>query len=184
MERIRLQDEAAFEIFISRFTPMLRTVVARVLPNNQDVSDVLEEVFLGIWKQASNFDPEKGKAASWTVTMACRRAMDRVRHRGVRARAEIRLWNSIAETKPNAAATEPQTSDAAALFGKLISALPASQKEVIHKVFYHGSTQREIAQETGIPLGTVRTRLELGIKKLRTALESMGSRRDWFSQCL
>ena len=70
MEKIQARDEAALETLMRRYQAMLRSVIGRMIANDQDVSDVLEEVFLGVWNQASNFDTQKGKAVGWIITMA------------------------------------------------------------------------------------------------------------------
>src|ERR1700733_784271 len=69
MERIRARDERALEFFIKRFRPMLRSIAGKILWNDQDIGEVVDEVFLAIWNQSANFDPSKGKAIGWIVTM-------------------------------------------------------------------------------------------------------------------
>src|ERR1700736_5182525 len=91
MGRIQRRDEEALEILMKRYQAMLRSVVGRMISNDQDVTDVLEEVFLGVWNQASNFDTQKGKAVGWIITMARRRAIDRVRRCQAYDRAEKRF---------------------------------------------------------------------------------------------
>src|ERR1700678_2521576 len=91
MERIQCRDERALEALIERFRALVRSIVDRVIPHDQDASDVVEEVFLGIWKQARNFDELKGTPIGWIITIARRRAIDRARRRQARERAELRF---------------------------------------------------------------------------------------------
>ena len=183
MQRIQAQDERALEILMKRYDAMLRSVVGRMLAIDQDVTDVVEEVFLGVWNQASNFDTAKGRPIGWIITMARRRAIDRVRRRQAYDRAEMRFRVATDTGVQHLAADDVEEqaagADAAAKFAELISKLPEAQQQVVHLAFYQGLSQREIARKTGIPLGTVKTRLELGVKKLRAAVCALGSRDEW-----
>ena len=185
MERIQERDEHALEILIKRYQAMLRSVVGRMISNDQDVTDVVEEVFLGVWNQASNFDTSKGKAIGWIITMARRRAIDRVRRCQAYNRAEMRFRVSTETGTSHFAGDdvelEAANSDTAAMFRELLSSLPPAQSAVVKMAFFRGLSQREIARETGIPLGTIKTRLELGVKKLRVAVSAIGSREEWLA---
>ena len=145
--------------------------------------DVVEEVFLGIWNQACNFNTSKGKAIGWIITMARRRAIDRVRRRQAYDRAEMRFRLSTDTGTQHLALENVEEraagSDNEKMFAELISKLPEAQQQIVHMTFYQGLSQREIARETGIPLGTIKTRLELGMKKLRVAVCALGSRDEW-----
>jgi len=183
MENIQARDERSLEILMKRFEAMLRNLVGRILAIDQDVTDVVQEVFLGIWNQASNFDVSKGKAVGWIVTIARRRAIDRVRRRQAYDRAEMRFRLSTETGTQHLAADDVEeqaaNSDYAAIFADLISKLPEAQRQVVHMTFFQGLSQREIARETGIPLGTIKTRLELGVKKLRAVVCAMGTHKEW-----
>jgi RNA polymerase sigma-70 factor (ECF subfamily) len=185
MERIQSRDEQALEILMDRYEGMLRSVVGRMLSNDQDVTDVVEEVFLGVWNQAVNFETSKGRAIGWIITMARRRAIDRVRRCQAYDRAEMRfrLANDTGTQHLAKDDVEEQaaSADNEATFSELISKLPEAQRQVVHMAFYRGLSQREIARETGIPLGTIKTRLELGVKKLRAAVCAMGTREEWLA---
>lgn len=185
MDRIQERDERALEILIKRYQAMLRSVVGRMISNDQDVTDVVEEVFLGVWNQASNFDTSKGKAIGWIITMARRRAIDRVRRCQAYNRAEMRFRVSTETGTSHFAGDdvelEAANSDTAAMFREMLSSLPPAQSAVVKMAFFRGLSQREIARETGIPLGTIKTRLELGVKKLRVAVSAIGSREEWLA---
>jgi RNA polymerase sigma-70 factor (ECF subfamily) len=179
MERIQSRDERALETLIKRYSAMLRSVVGRMIVVEQDVTDVVEEVFLGVWNQAGNFDQTKGMAIGWIITMARRRAIDRVRRLQADGRAEMRFRISTETGTSHFAANDVQKeaahSDTASVFENLLSTLPTPQCAVVRMAFYRGLSHREIACETGIPLGTIKTRIELGVKKLRAAIVAIGS---------
>ena len=185
LERIQSRDELAFETLIKRYSRMLRSVVGRMIAVEQDVTDVVEEVFLGVWNQAANFDLTKGKAIGWIITMARRRAIDRVRRLQAYGRAEMRFRISndtgTSHFAVNDVQKEAAHSDTASVFASLLLTLPPAQCAVVRMAFYGGLSHREIARKTGIPLGTVKTRLELGVKKLRAAVLAIGSREAWLT---
>jgi len=183
MKRIQQRDERALEMLIKAFTPFLRNVVGRILSNDQDVTDVVEEVFLQVWNQADHFDAEKGKAIGWIVTLARRRAIDRTRRRQAYDRAEMR-FRLASDTGYSHLASESverdaEQADTAEMISEILATLPEAQQHVVRLAFYSGLSQREISKKTGIPLGTVKTRLELGVKKLRAAICAIGTKEDW-----
>ena len=186
MEGITCRDERALEVLMKRYSPMLRSVVGRMIAGDQDVTGVIEEVFLGVWNQAANFDRAKGEAIGWIMTMARRRTIDRVRRRRAYESAAMRLRISTETGTSHFAANdvekEASDSDLASLFEKLLSALPAAQCDAVRMSYYHGLSHREISRQTGIPLGTIKTRIELGVKKLRKVFSGLGSRKEWLAE--
>src|ERR1700721_2693119 len=135
MGPIQSGDEPGLEMLMKRYQAILRSVVARLIANDQDVTDVVEEGFLGIWNQASNFDTSKGRAIGWIITMARRRAIDRVRRRQAYERAEMRFRISTDSGVQHLASEDVEqcaaSSDNAALFEKLIANLPEAQQQVV-----------------------------------------------------
>src|SRR5438445_12629287 len=120
-----------------------------------------------IWNRAGNFDPAKGKLLGWLITFARRRAIDRIRRRIAYSRAEERLRlekeNECEQSYQHGADVAASDSDRAEIFQRIIATLPQSQREALKLSFHGGLSQREIAARTGIPLGTIKTRLELGL---------------------
>jgi RNA polymerase sigma-70 factor (ECF subfamily) len=183
MARVQEQDDQAIAMLYRRHTPLLRTVIGRILNNETDVDDLLQEVFLEIWRQAGRYSEEKGKALGWIVTLARRRAIDRLRKKMAYSRAQDRLQEEVEhEPEPamhHSADKEVVASDTAEIFRNVIATLPPAQQEALKYAFYRGMSQREIAAHTGIPLGTIKTRLELAIRKVRVALTAMGGSEEW-----
>ena len=183
MGRIKSKDEQALAVLYRRHMALLRTVVSRVLNNDWDVDDLLQEVFLEIWRQAEHYCEEKGKALGWVVTLARRRAIDRVRKKQAYSRAQERYRVEL-ERDPEACScndvdSEAASSEAHEIFQHVMSNLPDAQREALVLSFYRGLSQREIAAKTGIPLGTIKTRLELAIRKVRSSILALGGRREW-----
>jgi RNA polymerase sigma-70 factor (ECF subfamily) len=183
MARIQGRDEAALTAMYRRHTPILRTVISRVVHNESDVDDLLQEVFLELWNRAQSYDETKGKVLGWLVTLARRRAIDRVRRRQAYARAEERLRLETENEPPLArfhgVEENVNAADRSEVFQRLLATLPEAQREALHLAYYRGLSQREIAAQTGIPLGTIKTRLELAVRKVRAAILSLGGAEEW-----
>jgi len=183
MAQIQARDEAALAAMYRRHTPILRTVISRVVHNESDVDDLLQEVFLEMWNRAGSYDEAKGKVLGWLVTLARRRAIDRVRRRQAYARAEERLRLET-EREPqisrfHGVEDDVNAADRSEVFRRLLSTLPVAQREALQLAYYRGLSQREIAAQTGIPLGTIKTRLELAVRKIRSAILSLGGAEEW-----
>ncbi|KAB2645148.1 MAG: sigma-70 family RNA polymerase sigma factor [Verrucomicrobia bacterium] len=179
MERIQARDDKAIAILYRRHTPLLRSVIGRILNNDCDVDDLLQVVFLEVWRQAAHYDEAKGKALGWIVTLARRRAIDKVRTMQTYFRAQERLREEPEPAPHLGADEEAAASDTAKIFSRVLATLPVLQREALDFAFYRGMSQREIAAHTGIPLGTIKTRLELALRKVRTAIVALGGASEW-----
>jgi RNA polymerase sigma-70 factor (ECF subfamily) len=179
MARIQARDDKAITILYRRHTPLLRSVIGRILNNDSDVDDLLQVVFLEVWAQAARYDETKGKALGWIVTLARRRAIDRVRTMQTYSRAQERLRDEPEPAPHLGADEEIAATDTAKIFRRVIATLPVPQREAVELAFYRGFSQREIAAHTGIPLGTIKTRLELALRKVRSAIVALGGRGEW-----
>jgi RNA polymerase sigma-70 factor, ECF subfamily len=177
MRRIQDEDADALALLYDRYNGIVKALILRVIHNETEADDLLQEVFMEIWNQARNFSAEKGKPLGWMVTLARRRAIDALRKRQAYNRAEERLQLEV-EQQPGAWAQnvtekEIQSGDTRLLMNKVINALPEAQRKTIELAFFYGMSQREIAANTNTPLGTVKTRLELGLKKIYDALKEL-----------
>jgi RNA polymerase sigma-70 factor, ECF subfamily len=175
MQAIQAEDADALSQLYDRYNGILKALILRVIHNEAEADDLLQEIFMEIWNQAKNFSPQKGKPLGWMVTLARRRAIDGLRKKQAYARAEERL-QSETEQQPDAwvhNATEEAIvlGDTRVLIRNVINGIPAAQQEVIDLAFFQGMSQREIAAKTNTPLGTVKTRLELGLKKIYDGLK-------------
>lgn len=177
MRGIQAEDSDALSQLYDRYHGILKALILRVVHNEAEADDLLQEIFMEIWKQAKNFSPEKGKPLGWMVTLARRRAIDGLRKKQAYQRAEERLQAEV-EQQPDAwvqNTTEEAInfSDTRALVRKVLDRIPPAQQEAIEMAFYRGMSQREIAAKTNTPLGTVKTRLELGLKKIYESLKEL-----------
>jgi RNA polymerase sigma-70 factor (ECF subfamily) len=174
---IQREEPDALSKLYDRYNGILKALILRVIHNESEADDLLQEIFMEIWNQARNFSAHKGKPLGWMVTLARRRAIDGLRKKQAYARAGERL-QSETEQQPDAwihNATEQEISfgDTRLLVRKVIDGLPPPQRQAIELAFFRGMSQREIAANTNTPLGTVKTRLELGLKKIYDGLKEL-----------
>jgi RNA polymerase sigma-70 factor (ECF subfamily) len=174
---IQAGDADALSQLYDRYNGIVKALVLRIVHNDSEADDLLQEIFLEIWNQAKNFSPQKGKPLGWMVTLTRRRAIDALRKKQAYSRAEER-FQAEPEQQPlawveNVTDKEIQAGDTRALMAKVINSLPQAQQQVIELAFFQGMSQREIAFHTNIPLGTVKTRLELGLKKIYDGLKEL-----------
>ena len=171
VRRIGAGDSAALAELYDRYSGMLQALAARVLGNIGDAEEVLQEAFLQVWRQAGRWDPARSSVSTWLVLITRSRAIDRLRSRNVKQRTltAVQSENRNTHTSPQGA-RDVLLSERRKRLDTEMQALPTEQRDVLEMAFYRGMTQREISESTGIPLGTVKTRTLLAMKKLRTAL--------------
>ena len=165
------------DLIYDRYHGIVKALILRIIHNDTEADDLLQEVFMEIWNQSKNFSAQKGKPLGWMVTLTRRRAIDALRKKQAYARAEERL-QAAPEQQPvawveNVTEKEIEAGDTRVLMTKMINSLPEAQQQVIELAFFQGMSQREIAFHTNIPLGTVKTRLELGLKKMHDGLKEL-----------
>ncbi|HEY5777977.1 MAG TPA: sigma-70 family RNA polymerase sigma factor [Terrimicrobiaceae bacterium] len=165
----------ALERLHKRYRVVLKSIIMQVLHDETEADDVLQEVFLQVWNRAPSYSSGKGKLMSWLCTLARRRAIDRLRQHSAYRRATDRYEVSCKHfdkgiDESHSVEREAFRDDLRSLLHQHLDTLPPNQKEVIRLAFFEEKSQREISALTNIPLGTVKTRIELGIKKLTHAL--------------
>ena len=185
MQAIISREQSALDLLYARYRPLISKIVMEILPNEADAEEALQDVFMEIWTRAANYDVRKGKPLGWIICMARRRAIDHYRKIRRRAEANEKLRLS-GEEEAGAAANglvaaavhedHAGASDLRRFLTNIIGSLPAEQGRVIHLSYFKEMSQREIAARTGIPLGTIKTRLDLALRKL--AQKSMPYRKE------
>ena len=162
-----------------RHAPMLLALARRILGSTADAEEVLQEVFLHVWNQSGRYDPARSSVATWLVLLTRSRAIDRLRHRQVVERThEPAHAAGAADGADLPRDTSPDGPDAVFIrerrerVRRELDSLPPEQRQVLEMAFYDGLSQSEIAARAGLPLGTVKTRTLLAMKKLRNALRT------------
>jgi RNA polymerase sigma-70 factor (ECF subfamily) len=170
-------DQQAFEQLYEQTSALLYALAMRIVGNQDEAAELLQEVYLEVWRKASNYDAARGTPMAWLVTLARSRALDRVRAlgsrgKGVTASLDDTPASGLVSTNSDAlemrAATERH-----ALVGTALKGLPPVQRQAIELAFYGGLTHMEIAERLQTPLGTIKTRIRLGMEKLRDSLRSL-----------
>jgi len=166
-------DETALGALYDRWMRSLYSLVFHLLKDADEAEDVVEETFWQAWRKASSYEPSRGAVSTWLLTIGRRRALDRLRAKGRRREESLTqeggvLADMIApgpDPSAVAEASERRTHVVAAL-----RELPEEQREVLELGYFQGLSQAEIADATGQPLGTVKTRMRLAMQKLREPL--------------
>ena len=170
LHRVARGDQAAFGDLYDLAAPRVFGMVLRLVIDRAQSEEVTQEVFLEIWQSASRFDPNKGKAMTWVLTMARRRAIDRIRSSQAARDRDTRIGVRDFQAEYDDVAESAELR----IEGKKVDAamreLSDSQRQVISLAYYGGQSHSEIARELGVPIGTVKTRLRDGMIRLRTVM--------------
>lgn len=167
--RIEARDADALARLYDRHAARLLGLAERILGGGGEAEEVVQEVFLYVWRAAASFDPARGSALAWLLVATRSRAIDRLRaRRPASSRGELRRLDEVRES----AAPEDVERDSAsrqweAVCRAAIRELPDEQRRVLELAYFEGLTHVEIAEKTATPLGTVKTRVRLGLMKLR-----------------
>lgn len=174
LDRVMRQDDAALSELYARMSGRVYAVALRFTRRVDLAEEVLQDTFWQIWRQAPRFDPVRGTAAAWIMTMARSRAMDALRalHR-TQSRTSFASSDETIETSGDHA---PDPSDLLgevqrdSLLHRAVSALDPLKRQLVGLAFYRGLTHEEIASQTGLPLGTVKSHLRRTLTVLKQAL--------------
>ncbi len=167
-------DRDAFNELYERFSGVLYSTAYKVLNNQDDAQDVLQDVFVQIWEKASMYDGSRGKPLTWAMTMTRNKAIDRLRSKQRRSKL-----NDDAERESNVHKEEFQTDALEEVCGmergevvrNAVLQLSREQRQAIEMAFFGGLTQNEIADALSEPLGTIKARIRRGMMKLKTIIE-------------
>lgn len=163
------RDKTAFAALFDHFAPRLKTYVMRLGASPAMAEELVQETMLTLWRRAESFDPRQASATTWIFTIARNKRIDALRRE---SRPELDPDDPALAVTPEApadailAASEYET-----ILRRAITALPQEQAELLRICYYGDKSHRQIAEETGIPLGTVKSRLRLALSRLRQALK-------------
>jgi RNA polymerase sigma-70 factor, ECF subfamily len=160
--RLAKGDQLALGELYDIYAPLVNGLALRIVRDTADAEDVVQEVFVQVWRQASRYDPKRGSPEAWLCTMARTRALDRLRRRSSRRE----------ETEENAppSAAVPRNEERLAV-REALQGLSEDRRRALELAYYEGLTQTEIAFRLGEPLGTVKTRIRTAMIRLRERLE-------------
>ena len=163
-------DESALATLYDRWSDRVHSLAVHLLRDARDAEDIVEETFWQAWRGAARYDAVRGNVGTWLLTICRSRSLDKLRSR--RRRPE----DTTLDDAPETASAEPDAMDAMVTLetGRIVRAalaeLPLEQRQTIELAYFRGLSQSEIAERTGQPLGTIKTRVRLAMAKLRDKL--------------
>ena len=161
-EKLRNGDRAAFERLYDRYANALYGMVIRMVRDEDLAKDVIQESFIKIWKNASKYDPQKAKVFTWMYQVTRNTALDKLRQVKNRGEKEIQIKDSNVYNI-GISGINPDTVD----LPEILNQIDEKYRQVIGVLFYGGMTQQEASDHLNLPLGTVKTRLKIGLRELR-----------------
>ena len=171
-------DQQAFSQLYDHSSTLLYTLAFRILGSREEADELVQDVYLEVWRKVARYDVGRGTPIAWLITLTRSRAIDRLRSRAVRGQnsampLDETVSSRVADSGPSPYETQSDQELRIAV-GTAITGLPPAQQQAIELAYYEGLSHMEIAARLNQPLGTVKTRIKLGMSKLRESL-----RRAW-----
>ena len=163
-------DQAAFAALYDTLSGRVFGLILRVLVDRSQSEEVLQEVFLVVWQSAARFAPNRGQGRAWILTIAHRRAIDRVRSSQASSDRDVRAGIRDLDVAHDGVAEKAELRIEGQRVVEALSRIPEAQREALTLAYYGGYSQSEIASLTGVPLGTIKTRMRDGLTRLRTEM--------------
>ena len=172
MQRIAQGDESALGELYDRTSPIVFGLILRIVGDRETAEEVTLDVFTQVWKQACQYDPQRGTPVTWLMVLARSRALDRLRWRGSRERDGEQSLEAAAEFTDPAPNPEEDSMDGerSHVVQTALASLVQEQRQAIELAFFGGLSHSEIAIRLALPLGTVKTHIRLGMVQLRDCL--------------
>lgn len=168
VRRLRAQDRSALEYLYDHYSAAIYGVIIRIVKSESVAEEVLQDVFMKIWNKFPSYDESKGRLFTWMVNLARNQAIDKTRSK------EITKDRKTSDITNYVSRIDGQDYNLQAVDGigiqEFLKKLPDEQRFVVEHLYLKGYTQSELADEFNIPLGTVKTRLRLGMQALRSTL--------------
>ena len=179
LARVVKGDQQAFSQLYDHSSTLLFTLAVRILGNHEEAAELLQDVYLEVWRKVSRYDVGRGTPVAWLVTLTKSRAIDRLRARaarGYRATNSLEAGTGMQVADPSPSPFETQSDQELRIaIGAAMAGLPQAQQQAIELAYYEGLSHSEISQRLNQPLGTVKTRIKLGMSKLRDGLQQWGN---------
>jgi len=173
LQRITVRETAALQELYQEVSHTLFGIILSVLKDRHEAEDTLQDVFLRIWKSAASYRSDRGNAMSWVITIARNASLDRYRQRSRRALVQEKSEPELQESLGVTPATAPDLIFSAERREEVRSAMEAlapEQRQAIELAFFSGHTQTEVADQLGVPLGTIKARIRRGMQSLKPLL--------------
>jgi len=177
IERVATGDDDAFGELFARYGPVALGLASRIIADTGYAEEVIQEVFVGVWRRAGTYDATRGSVRTWLLTQVHHRAVDIVRREeAARRRSTVVLDPTDEPPGPEDVVDESWIQMRRSQVRAALGALPNEQRRVIELAYYGGLSQSQVAEQIGAPLGTVKSRTITGLRRLRDALNAQGER--------
>lgn len=175
LERIAQQDQTALSELYDRYARVLYALAFKILESVEEAEEVVLDVFSQVWRTAKRYDAKRGRADAWLFMLTRSRSLDRLRALQRLTRAVTVSVDAVVVQSPSCSNPEEDLliSERRTYVLAALTKLPPEQRQVLELAYYKGLTHVEIANQTGKSLGTIKTRIRLGLSKLRKALGSL-----------
>ncbi len=171
IERVKARDDAALGLIYDRYAGVAFALAYRTLGDRGQAEDVVQDAFLSLWRRAETFDSERGHVKSWLMTIVRNASIDRRRGRFRHEANEQNIDDHAYRLKTDDVWSDVERNLTGEHVRSALEDLPDAQREVIQLAYFSGLTQSEIAARTGLPLGTIKSRARLGLRKLHDVLQ-------------
>jgi RNA polymerase sigma-70 factor (ECF subfamily) len=166
LSRIASGDQKALRALYERCSGQALAVALRLLREPRDAEEIVQEAFIEVWRRVDSYDPARGSASAWLVSIARNRAIDRLRAGQSVARMKVAMTPETEASHQPAPLEEAEARQDRQRIRVALDALPTEQRQALELAYFEGCTQQEIATRTGEALGTVKTRVRLGLQKM------------------
>jgi RNA polymerase sigma-70 factor, ECF subfamily len=167
IQQVAKHDREAFSQLYDRFSTLVFTLAMRMLKARSDAEDLLQEVFVQVWRQAQGYSAERGSPEAWLINIARSRAIDKIRSNRTMGRSFVLSGDPARAQSGENTETSMAESEVGMAMNKALANLPQAQCKVLELAYFDGLTQTEIVERLGEPLGTITSKMRSGIQRLR-----------------
>jgi RNA polymerase sigma-70 factor, ECF subfamily len=165
-------DAQAFAVLYDRHVRVAYSLAYRMMGQQQAAEDLVQDAFLKVWRSAGGYRAERGSVRTWVLSIVHNRGIDLLRSRASRRRTQEKVESSSPDSQPSEAFSELWRNSQREQVREALTTLPDEQLEILELAYFSGYTHLEISELLGLPLGTVKGRMRLGLKKIRDYFES------------
>jgi RNA polymerase sigma-70 factor, ECF subfamily len=175
ISRVEVNDAEAFAVLYDRHSRAAYSLAYRMMGERQAAEDLVQDAFLKVWRGAGSFRSERGSVRTWLLSIVHNRGIDQLRSLGSSRRTQQRMEASAPRSQPSEAFAQSWRNSQREQVREALKTLPPEQLKVLELAYFSGYTHVEIAELLGLPLGTVKGRMRLGLKKIKDYFDSQGT---------
>lgn len=162
-DQLQARDQACIPLIYDAYGDALYGIIYRIVGREEDAAEVLQDTFLKIWENGATYDPERGRLFTWMVNIARNLAINRRNSKGFRQQSEVQTDEKLVYLSDRSRETQPETVDVKGMLQKI----DEKYRTVISLLYLQGYTQQEVSDRLQIPLGTVKSRVKIGLRELK-----------------